>query len=209
MAHEIIVDADARVLRVRYLGQVGLEERRRVAYEALDTATAAGFHRILLDFRDAHALAIDALAADRMVANIAPLIVGARIAYLVKYDHQVSDVLEQLGRQRGIAMARFHDMGAALKWLGETGPEPGSTEVPASATDEAPVEQARGARGSRDVLRLVTRVLDPEVPVTPATYTAIGQLVQELLDAGVPEPEVLKAAMRMSAAIQRVVKGPT
>lgn len=208
MAHEIIVDTDARVLRVRYMGQIGLDERRRIADEALDTAGAAGLHRILLDFRDAHALATDALAADRMVARLAPRIACARVAYLVKYDHQVSDVLEELARQRGIAVARFHDLGDAMEWLGGTGPDPETGDAASPATHDAPATRAL-ARGDSDVLRLVTRVLDPEVPVPPATYTAIGQLVQELLDAGVPEPEVLKAAMRMSAAIQQVVKGPT
>lgn len=208
MAHEIIVDTDARVLRVRYRGQIGLEERRRIGYEAVDAANAAKLRRILLDFRDAHALAADAVATERMVARLAPGIACARVAYLVKYDHQVSDMLEQLARHQGIAVARFHDLGAAMQWLGETGPEPRADDGAATATADAIAGHGR-TRDDSDVRRLVSRALDPEVPVPPATYTVIGQLVQELLDAGVPEPEVVKAAMRMSAAIQQGVRGPT
>jgi hypothetical protein len=91
-------------------------------------------------------------------------------------------------------MMRFRDRDLAMQWLREAGPDDADDLPSASAPDEPPPAR-------RDVDRLVDQALDPAMPVAPVTYAAIEQLVQELLDAGLPEPEVLGVARRMAAVI--------
>lgn len=134
MAYEITLDREARILRVRYTGEVSLDERLVIAGQVLGVMQTTGVHRVLLDFRGAQSLGAKPEAVARIVNQCMPhLPADARLAYLVQYDHQVDSSVEDLARSCGYQVDRFHDKEVALAWLQE-----GSDSVP---PDMEPAEQ--------------------------------------------------------------------
>ena len=92
MAFEIVVDSVAGILRARYTGEVGLDERVSFARRLLHEAERTGIQRWLLDFRGAQARVGMPDDVVRMVDEFALRIpLDARIAYLMTHLHQVDD----------------------------------------------------------------------------------------------------------------------
>lgn len=186
MPCEIVVEEVDRLIHVRYSGEVTLEERLAIARKVLDDVERTGIHGLLLDFRDAQSLGKDPADCTRMADHCTPrLPQDARLAYLLRYDHQLDESLETLMRSRGVQVERFHDAATATAWL--QGAEP-ADPVGAGAPPQPELHRA---------FRLVGEVVDPATPVSPDQFAAIGELVQELLAQGVDEPTVRQLAGRM------------
>lgn len=188
MAFQIEVDEGARIVRTRYSGDVTLDERLAVACQALAEAKRIGSHRILLDYRDAQSLSGDPESCQRIADHCTPqLPPDARLAYLLRYDHQLNESLEALVRSRGVQVARFTDAAEAVAWL----------TAPGRAESELPPEAELGR-----AFQLVADVVDPSAPVSPDQFAAIGELVRDLLAKGVDEPTVRHVAGRMWTAMR-------
>src|SRR5690606_13200886 len=118
MAFEIVVDSVAGILRARYTGEVGLDERVSFARRLLHEAERTGIRRWLLDFRGAQARVGRPDDVERMADELALRIpLDARIAYLMTHLHQVDDEVGALLRSAGIEVERFTDPGRAITWL--------------------------------------------------------------------------------------------
>lgn len=196
MPHVIEVDAVAEIVRACYSGDVTLDERLEVARRMLGEAQAACFHRLLLDFRNAQSLAGDPEGVRRIADYCMPLMgPNTRLAYLVRYDHQVNETLEHMVHSRGIQVARFKDHRKAIAWL----------QAPVLTLAEAPGETP-GETELRRTFRVVAEVIDPAAPVSPDQLAAIGEMVQALLAKGLDEATVRELAGRMALAM-RVRRG--
>ena len=185
MPHEITVDHDARRVRVRYTGEITLDDRLVIAREVVAVVQATGIHCVLLDFRGAQSLGARPEAIARIVDQCMPgLPPGARLAYLVQYDHQVDGSVEDLARSRGYQVERFQDQASALAWLGE-------------ASDAAvPEEDAPHA------LRLAAELADPARPLAPEQLDALGELVHALVAAGMEDATVRRVAGRIASVMR-------
>ena len=144
MPFEITVDTAARVLLVRYSGEVGMDDRLRLARQVLEKAQATGIFRWLLDFRRAQSRGADPSGtrcmADEFTSRFPP---GVRMAYLLTYDHQLDDSLEKLLRARGVPVERFRDLDAAMTWLQAV-----DDDVAATAESTALTRAPRGSPAS-------------------------------------------------------------
>ena len=190
MPFEIVVDAVARILRARYSGEVSLVERAALARRILHEAERTGIYRLLLDFRDAQARGADPAevgrVADELTSRLSP---DARLAYLLRYDHQLDDSLEVAARSRGVRLERFVDMAAAVAWL--------------QADDQSPAAEASGGPDLDRAFQLAAEAVDPAARLSPEQLSVLGELVHELLATGMDEANVLRLARRMSAAMHQ------
>lgn len=187
MSHEITVDQDARLVRVRYTGEITLDERLVIAREVVGVVHATGIHFVLLDFRAAQSLGARPEAIARIVDQCMPsLPPDARLAYLVQYDHQVDGSVEDLARSRGYQVERFQDRAAAVAWLCEA-----RDAAMASAEGDAP-----------HALRLAAELANPARPLTPAQLDALGDLVHALVAAGMEDATVRRVAGRIASVMR-------
>lgn len=188
MPFEIVVDTDARILRARYTGEVGMDDRRRFARQVMEKAQRSGIYRWLLDFRQAQVRSADPDDIVRMADEFSPrLPPGVRMAYLVMYHHQLDDSLEGLMRDRGVQVERFHDRETAVGWLQDD--DAGGPAAPPATT-----------MLSR-ALRLAAEAIGPAARVSPDQFVAMGELVHELLASGLDDATVMRIARRMVAAM--------
>jgi hypothetical protein len=118
------------VLWVNYAGVVTLEQRRQRFRETVERALETDCFRVLADFRRAHALEHDPGISTEIAALIAEHVAGrdVRIAWLVRYDHQLDDQLERSIAALGVATGRFQDRDRALAWLQRSGETPAPVE---------------------------------------------------------------------------------
>jgi len=194
MSYAFTVDERLGLLRVRYDGEVGMVERGRAVRELMEAAARTGLDRMLIDFRSAHSRPEDPREVMRVVDAYAPQVPAqARLAYVLRYDHQLDEAFEVFARERGVRAERFLDLDAALRWLQERSPE-----TPAAEPDAA-------AAGTGAVLRITTdaigsRALDGE------QVAAIDDLVRATLAAGMDEAGVRALAARIAGAM--AVRGP-
>ena len=189
MAFEIVVDTAAQILRARYTGEVGLEERMSLGRRVLEEAERTGIYRILLDFRAAHARVGNTDDVGRMADMVAPSLPSdARLAYLMRYQHQDDEAVGDLVRTRGVEVERFTNPDVALAWLQEDRPG-GQPEPPAG--DPEP----------NRAYRLVADAIDPAIQLSPRQFAALGELAQELLGRGVDDATVRQITLRMSGAM--------
>ena len=191
MAFEIVFDPVARVLRARYSGEVTLEERLGLARRILQDAERTGVYRLLLDFRDAQSRGADPQEVGRVADELSARLPGdARIAYLLRYDHQLDDSLEVAVRSRGVRIERFLDMTAAVAWLQQDDPPRGAGEPGDADLDHA--------------FRLAAESVDPAARLSPEQLSVLGELVHELLATGMDEATILRLARRVSAAMHQL-----
>lgn len=177
MPLEIVVDTVARILRARYSGEVGMADRQAFARQVLEKAQRTGIYRWLLDFRQAQSRGADPTDVKDMADEFTPQFPpGVRMAYLLRYDHQLDDALESVVRSRGVQVERFHDLDEAVAWL------------------QAPMASNRA-------LRLVDEAIDPAARLSPDQFAAIGELIDALLAEGVDEATVAQLGRRMSAVM--------
>lgn len=130
MPYDFVVDQPRQILWVRYSGTVTAGERRAAAESILSQPGNRGLRRVLLDYRRATSLSMDEAAstalADYLAAHFGEG--GARVAWLVTYDHQLDPVVESKSQERGISSERFRDFDEAVAWLQEA-PEPAATDT--------------------------------------------------------------------------------
>lgn len=189
MPYEITVDRDAWVLRVRYTGEITLDERLVIAGQVLGVMQTTGIHGVLLDFRSAQSLGAQPEAVARIVNQCAPhLPADARLAYLVHYDHQVDSSVEDLARSRGYQVDRFHDQQVALAWLQE-----GFASAP-PAWEQAEQGDAPHA------VRLVGELVHPTMQSDQVS--ALGDLVHALVASGMDDASVRRVAGRIAMVMR-------
>lgn len=190
MPLEIVVDTAARILRARYTGEIGVADRHGFARQVLEKAQRTGIYRWLLDFRQAQSRGSAPAEIRRMADEFTPQFPhGVRMAYLLSYDHQLDDSLESIVRSRGVLVERFHDLDAAVAWL------------QAGDTDAANAPESPESPAARRAFRLVDEAIDPAARLSPEQFTAIGELIDVLLAAGIDDATVARLARRMSAAM--------
>ena len=138
MPYDFVVDQERQMLWVRYSGMVTVAERQAAAEHVLGEATSPDIRRILLDYRRATSFATDETSGTALAEYLAGMLArrGARVAWLVNYDHQLDPIVEDKTRQRGVANERFHDFEEAVAWL----QRPERVAEPAAGAD------ARGAK---------------------------------------------------------------
>ena len=138
MPYDYVVDQERKILWVRYSGAVTADERRAAAEYVLGQATGPDMRRILLDYRRATSLGMDDASSTNLAQYLADQLGerGARVAWLVNYDHQLDTAVEHKTRELGIANQRFHDFDEAAAWLQQ------SEEAPRTAVAEAKPEPA-------------------------------------------------------------------
>lgn len=197
MSHILLVDAPVAVLWVRYSGVVTLEQRRLMFQEALKRALAADCFRVLVDFRAAHALQHDERASNEIASSVAGHVTGrdVRIAWLVRYDHQLDDLVERNIARLGVATARFQDHDKALAWLRA----PKAAPVDDAALRPAPRKQA--AAKKHDAVELVARLAGARARLSGAQYAAVVRLVEDLEASGLDEARIKPLAKRMLDAM--------
>lgn len=188
MPFEIAIDSAARVLRARYTGEVGLDERASSALRVLQEAERTGIYRWLLDFRGAHARVGKSVDVMRMWSEFASkLPPDARLAYLMTYDHQVDDAVGAVIRSGGVEVERFTNPGGAVAWLLSAH----SPQVEATPADTDP----DGA------YRLVADAIDPAIQLSPSQFAALGELAQELLARGSGDAVTQRLVGRLSGVM--------
>lgn len=190
MPHEFAVEQADRLLLVRYTGEVGVRERQDVIVKLMDQARATGFHRMLIDFRNAHSKPADPRDVLRVVDHYAPRMpVDTRLAYLLRYDHQLDDTFEVFARERGIQVERFTDRGMAMAWLD------------AAASGPAHSGPTRPGPGVAHALRLATDAIGDGHALRTDQVAAIDALVHVLLATGIDEATIRDLAGRIAAAM--------
>ena len=186
MPFDIVVASAAGILRARYTGEVGLDQRVSFARRLLDEAERAGIHRWLLDFRGAHARVGRRDDVVRMADELASRIpLDARIAYLMTHRHQVDDEVGGLLRSAGLDVERFVDPGKAVAWL-RSDPSPRIAE--ARAADPDP----------NRAYRLVADAIAPTIQLSPPQFAALGELAQDLLARGIEDRVIQRIVGRLS-----------
>lgn len=140
MPYDFVVDQPRQMLWVRYSGTVTAAERYAAAAHVLPQAGVRELRRVLLDYRRATSLSMDDAAstalADYLAAHFGER--GARVAWLVTYDHQLDPMVEGKLQERGIASERFRDFDEAVAWLQEAAePVADANESPATEPEPA------------------------------------------------------------------------
>lgn len=139
MPYDYVVDEPRRMLWVRYFGTVTAAERHAAAEHVLPQPEVRDLRRVLLDYRRATSLSMDEAAstalADYLAAHFGER--GARVAWLVTYDHQLDPMVEGKSEERGIASERFRDFDEAVAWLQESA-EPVADAAGSAAGEREP-----------------------------------------------------------------------
>lgn len=137
MPYDYLVDQERQILWVRYSGTVTAGERLAAAEHILSQPGHRELRRVLLDYRRATSLSMDDASstalADSLAAHFGER--GARVAWLVTYDHQLDPVVEGKSQARGITSERFRDLDGAVAWL-QRGEPAATPETPADAAPE-------------------------------------------------------------------------
>ena len=203
MAHDIFLEHNG-ILRVRYSGQIGIEERRIVAERVFGSRAYDHISRFLLDYRLATHLVGDPGTARQTARYLAERLQGrdARVAWLVTYDHQLAYEVEELAREFGMVNRRFRDYNAAIAWLQRAEVRDladTDADANADATSEPEVMGLPDATVSPPrralVLAMEASAAFPQLP--PLQFAALVRIVQELLDEGMDETKVEALAERM------------
>jgi hypothetical protein len=141
MSYDFAFDRERQYLWVRYSGMVTVADRQSAAEHILGEATGPEVRRILLDYRRATTASTDEASGTRLAEYLGNVLGerGARMAWLVNYDHQLDPLVEGKTRERGIANRRFRDFDEAVAWL--TQPDRAEAAA-AAATAEAKPEAA-------------------------------------------------------------------
>lgn len=193
MPFRIVVDTSARIVRVRYRGDVSPDDRLVFAEQVMDEADRAGMHRLLLDFRDAQSLGGRdedfRWVAEVCAARFPP---HARLAYVVRYEHQLNERLEALIRARGVQVGRFLDVAKAIAWL---------QAATLAAVDPAPAAAPARTDPVR-AYRLAVEAAEPASAVSAVQFAAIADLVQVLLAKGLDEATIQQIAGRMASVMR-------
>ena len=142
MPYDFVFDEPRQFLWVRYSGTVTPMERRAAAQEALAQPGGRALRRFLLDYRRATSLGMDEAASTALAEYLAENLGdrGARVAWLVNYDHQLDPVVEGKSQERGIESARFRDFDEAVAWLQEAVEPAAGGNVDAAAAVDARLE---------------------------------------------------------------------
>lgn len=197
MAHEIFLEHNG-ILRVRYSGQIGIEERRIVAERVFGSPEYDNVSRFMLDYRLGTHLATDIETARKTARYLAERLRGrnARVAWLVNYDHQLAPEVEQLAREFGVVNRRFREYLPAVAWLQRSDDDDGTDPT---ATTEPEVMGLPSATISppRRALVLAMEACAPFPSLPPLQFAALARIVQELLDEGLDEARVKSLAARM------------
>lgn len=182
MPYDFVVDQPRQILWVRYSGTVTPAERRAAAEHALLQPGGSELRRFLLDYRRATSLGMDEAASTALAAYLVSHLGdrGARVAWLVTYDHQLDPVVEAKTVEGGIASQRFRDYDAAVAWLQESAapaarahagpaarPEPEPAHAPPSG-----LHMAKGSRHSARAKGSFEVKIAPQAPDNPPAQTA-------------------------------------
>jgi hypothetical protein len=134
MPYDYVVDQERKILWVRYSGAVTADERRAAAEYVLGEATGPEMRRILLDYRRATSLGMDEASSTHLARYLAGQLGarGARVAWLVKYDHQLDTTVEHKARELGVDNQRFQDFDEAVAWLQQPDEAPAEATTPAA-----------------------------------------------------------------------------
>jgi hypothetical protein len=119
MSYDFVFDRERQILWVRYAGMVTVADRQAAAQHILGEATGPEVRRVLLDYRRANSAPTDEASGATLAEYLGEQLGarGARIAWLVNYDHQLDPVVESKTRQHGVANERFRDLDEAVAWL--------------------------------------------------------------------------------------------
>ena len=183
MPIDIQPDPTLGILRARYSGELDLKARIEHGERLMQEAARTGLWRWLLDFRLAQARSASADDAVRMASHFEPRMPAAlRMAYLLRYDHQLDPTVEERMRTFGRRVERFHHPDAAIAWLIAPDIDPASGDVPQRpVTDDA--SDTIGAPGD-------------------AFVAALDQLAADLAAAGLAPAKVQSIVARMAAALR-------
>ncbi|MDG6347774.1 hypothetical protein QAA18_03305 [Luteimonas sp. 8-5] len=194
MAHDIFLEHNG-ILRVRYSGQIGIEERRIVAERVFGSRAYDHISRFLLDYRLATHLASDPETARKTAHYLAERLRGrnARVAWLVTYDHQLAPEVEELAREFGLANRRFREYLPAIAWLQRTDTDDGAE----AAEPEVMGLPSATLSPPRRALILAMEACAPFPQLPPLQFAALARILQELLDEGLDEARVQSLAARM------------
>jgi hypothetical protein len=182
MPYDFVVDQERQMLWVRYSGAVTVAERQAAAERLLGQETGPDIRRFLLDYRRASSLTTDEIVgahlADYLIGQLAER-GGARVAWLVNYDHQLDAVVEEKTRQGGVANRRFRDLEEALAWLQQPEGETASAAArPVSPGTPLGIEIALGAshpvRRAHGTFEVKVAPQSPDNP--PAQSAAMARL---------------------------------
>jgi hypothetical protein len=182
MPYDFVVDQERQMLWVRYSGAVSVAERQAAAERLLGQETGPDIRRFLLDYRRASSLTTDEIVgahlADYLIGQLAER-GGARVAWLVNYDHQLDAVVEEKTRQGGVANRRFRDLEEALAWLQQPEGETASAAArPVSPGTPLGIEIALGAshpvRRAHGTFEVKVAPQSPDNP--PAQSAAMARL---------------------------------
>jgi hypothetical protein len=173
MAYDYVLDQERGILWVRYSGVITVADRRAAAEHILGEVTGPEMRRVLLDYRRANSLGTDEAAssalADFLAAKLGDR--GARVAWLVNYDHQLDRIVEGKSSERGISNERFRDFDEAVAWLQQPDPvvdaaaEPSAAALAMHMTMDS-VQPTRSARGTFEVK------IAPQSPDNPPAQSA-------------------------------------
>jgi hypothetical protein len=146
MPYDYVVDQERQMLWVRYSGTVAADERRAAAEHILSQPGNRELRRVLLDYRRATSLIMDDAAstalADYLAAHFGDR--GARVAWLVTYDHQLDPVVEGKSQARGITSERFRDLDDAVAWLLRSEPAANPEADAGAAPEPQPESESAG-----------------------------------------------------------------
>jgi len=175
MPYEFVVDQDRQMLWVRYSGAVTVAERQAAAEHVLGEATGPDLRRILLDYRRATTSSTDEASGKALAGYLAGKLGGrgARVAWLVTYDHQLDPLVEGETREHGVANERFHDMDKAVEWLMQA--EPAAEAVDEADSGSFGLDMALGSsRRAQGTFEVKVAPQSPDNP--PAQAAALGRL---------------------------------
>lgn len=191
MPFQIEYDPANDLLRAHVSGQIGIGERAEMARVLMEQAATRSVHGLLLDFREAQAPTPTQEEAGRFADLYAPLLQAPRrLAYLLRYEHQLDTVVEDVLRARGVVVERFREPEVAIAWLREARPPRHPSQGPGADDPRAPL--MRTAVGDED---------GPGV-LTPDQFAALGELVDALLAADVDAETIRGLVARMAAAMR-------
>ena len=198
MARMVVIGSPVQVLLVQKAGVVSAGQRREAIEAMVRRALELRCFRILVDYRQAHAFAHDRAGSERVADVIASAFRGrdAKIAMLVRYDHQLDDALERQLTARGVATHRFHGFDDALDWLQS------EQRLPAHMDMDMDRQAPHSGAGRPDPVEIAVRAVDPARPLLPSQFATVVHLVADLLGEGLHESDIGPLARRMASALR-------
>lgn len=193
----VTVGTPVRALLVQQAGVLSPAQRRDAVKEVLARARELGCYRILVDYRQAHVFEHDDASNERAADLIAEAFRGrdARLAAVVRFDHQLDDALETMLAARGVATRRFDDFAEAMDWVQSQQP------VASSGATVRP-------RREEDPVAIAVRAVDPGLALLPSQFATVVHLVADLLAEGLDEDRIQPLARRMARSLKGVSTEP-